>query len=126
MQPPPSRCELLEHDQCVDVAERLVVECAGKPACHRKSQSLPKANGPRVCRDNEIELHRLEAHCEGLCLRMLAHQRGNAATLRRSSDNVATITYVCAQAWLIGLDEIGAEKSTLRLDRHESPCRHLD
>src|SRR5215831_20534866 len=56
---------------------------------------------------------------------MLAHQSGDAPSLRSWSHHVATITHVCAQTRLIGLDEVRAEDSPLRVARYESLCRQV-
>src|SRR5262249_12220104 len=56
---------------------------------------------------------------------MLAHQSGDALSLRCWSHHIATITYVCTQTRLIGLDEVCAEDLPLRVARYESLCRQV-
>jgi len=36
-------CQLLEHDQCIDVPQALMIESARKRAYHRVPELLPKA-----------------------------------------------------------------------------------
>src|SRR5215472_2091610 len=56
---------------------------------------------------------------------MLAHQGGDTPGLRRLGHDVAAIAHVCAQRWLIGLDEVGAEDPPVRVASYEGLCRQL-
>src|SRR5215469_1152171 len=56
---------------------------------------------------------------------MLAHQGGDTSALSCWSHNVATIAYVCTQARLIGLDEVGAKDSPFRVASYEGFCRYF-
>ena len=84
-------CQLLEHDQCIDVPQALMIESARKRAHHRKPEFLPKANRPFIGGGDQVELHGTKAHRDGLCFRMLAHGRRDALALRLWSNDVAAV-----------------------------------
>src|SRR5215469_13328344 len=56
---------------------------------------------------------------------MLAHQRGDAPSLRGWSHDIAAIADVCAQTRLIGFDEVGADDCPFQVAGDEGLCRHL-
>src|SRR5689334_18329624 len=56
---------------------------------------------------------------------MLAHQRGDSPSLFCRGDHVAAVADMSAQTRLIGLDEVGAEDSSLRVAGYEGLRRRL-
>jgi hypothetical protein len=68
--------EVPVHHKGVDVAQGGMQEGSRETAYDFEVESLPEADGPFVCTDDEIELHGAEAPAGGMFDRMSAHGAG--------------------------------------------------
>jgi hypothetical protein len=105
--------QTLKHHVRIDKPQFLVLKHPRQCADNLKPKLLPQPNRARVGSDDEVELHRTKTHLNRQLLRMLTHLRCNALALGFFGDDIATVTHMCAQAGLVGFDDVGADDAAI-------------
>ncbi len=84
-------CQPFIHDMGVNQSRLRVAERVGQSPDDVVTELLPKAEGSRVGRYDKVELHCEKAKINARCLRMIAHQGGDALSTGSFRDDIAAV-----------------------------------